>query len=59
MVSQNYSNQYSLIGQIDHNNCLRIDKNGLVKIVSVDDKVYNMIFQYFVDRIKVLDIYNK
>ena len=52
MVKRNYATRYELMEQIDFYKSVRLDRNGLVKIINVDDSFYKKMKKYFQDRLE-------
>jgi hypothetical protein len=50
MNNRSYGERYKLMERIDFNKCVKLGKNGLVKIINVDDKFYADMLKYFKNR---------
>lgn len=45
-----YDTRYGIVSNLNFDDCICLDKNGLVQIINVDHIFYNSIYEYFVSR---------
>jgi len=50
MKSRKYDKRYEIIKNMDFENCIEIDSNGIIKIVNVNESVYGDLLNYFKSR---------
>jgi hypothetical protein len=50
MKSRNYDKRYEIIKNMDFENCIEMDSSGIVKIVNVNESVYDDLLNYFKTR---------